>query len=69
MERYLVFGRTDYAQPLVQHGLLELADPEGAEQAAVDRFGPEWVELCLVPESECKWVVTEGSAARERDDR
>jgi hypothetical protein len=68
VERYLVFGRTDYAQPLVQHGFLELEDGSRAEEAATERFGAEWVELWLLPESACTWIVTEGAGGRERDD-
>ena len=62
MERYLVFGRTDYAEPLVQHGLLEVPGRNGAEAAATARFGADWVELCLVPETACTWVLTEDGA-------
>ncbi len=59
MGRYLVFARSEYAEPLRHQGDLEV--PGGADPAALARarFGDGWVELVLVPESAIEWVMRE----------
>jgi hypothetical protein len=59
MANYLVFARTDYAEPLEHRGNLEAADDGEAKRLAVERFGEEWLELTLVPEREIYWVLRE----------
>ena len=53
---YLVFGRTDYAEPLRQLGTVE------APETAHDQFGEGVLELSLVPEPELVWVLREVDA-------
>jgi hypothetical protein len=60
---FLVFGRTGYAEPLHQLGVLEAEGAARAEQDSVERYGREWVELSLVPESDVHWILRE----REED--
>jgi hypothetical protein len=49
----LVFGRTEYAEPLVQLGTTDEADVRQA-------FPGEWVELVAFPEDRVVWIVREG---------
>lgn len=58
MSTYLVFGRSDYAEPLRQLGTLEA--PEHAD--ARERFGTDVIELSLLPEPEVVWVIREAAA-------
>jgi hypothetical protein len=62
MNEYLVFGRTEYAEPLEYQGTLTVDDEE-ARRLAVERFGEEWVELTLVPGREVHWVLGEKAEA------
>ena len=57
MNDYLVFGRTEYSEPVEHKGNLQAADDEEARRLAVERFGEEWVELVLVREHEIHWVM------------
>jgi hypothetical protein len=57
----LVFGRTEYAQPLEQVGAVE--EDEDVRAA----FPGEWVELVVIPETEIHWIVRSGKEVdRER---
>jgi hypothetical protein len=49
----LVYGRTEYAEPLVQLGKAEGEDVRGA-------FPGEWVELVTIPENCVVWIVRGG---------
>jgi hypothetical protein len=49
----LVYGRTEYAEPLAQVGT---ADGEDAERA----FPGKWIELVTFPEDRVVWIVREG---------
>ena len=60
MPRYLVMGRTQYNEPLALQGVVEAAGPEEACALALQRFGPHWVELTLVPEADVHRVVGSG---------
>lgn len=62
MERYLVFARAAYAEPLAYRGALEPPAGESPERAARDAYGAEWVELVLIPEGAITWVVDEPAA-------
>jgi hypothetical protein len=49
----LVYGRTEYAEPLVQLGTTEEAEVRHA-------FPGEWVELVAFPEDRVVWIVRDG---------
>ena len=57
MERYRVLGRTAYAEPLEHQGTVEAADDGAAARAALERHGPRWVELVLIPERAIHWIL------------
>ena len=49
-----VFGRTEYAEPLVELGTAEDgSDVRGA-------FDDEWVELVAFPEQAVHWIIRDG---------
>jgi hypothetical protein len=50
----LVFGRTEYVQPLEHVG--EAADGDDLLAA----FPGEWVELVAIPEADVCWIVRDG---------
>jgi 1,2-phenylacetyl-CoA epoxidase PaaB subunit len=60
MARYLVFGRSEYAQPLRQQGEVEAGDDEEAGGLAIEGFGRDWVELTLLPAASIRWVLEPG---------
>ena len=49
----LVYGRTEYAEPLVQLGT---TDEEDVQRA----FPGEWVELVTFPKDRVVWIVRDG---------
>jgi hypothetical protein len=49
----LVYGRTEYAEPLVQLGATGEADVQRA-------FPGEWVELVTFPADRVVWIVRDG---------
>jgi hypothetical protein len=50
----LVYGRTEYAEPLVEVGTAEeLEDVRDAYEGA-------WVELVAFPENAAHWIVRDG---------
>jgi 1,2-phenylacetyl-CoA epoxidase PaaB subunit len=57
VERYQVFGRTSYPEPLEFQGTLEAADHDAAARAALQRHGRRWVELVLLPEGSIHWIL------------
>jgi hypothetical protein len=57
VERYRVFGRTGYPEPLEFQGTVTAAGDEAAASAALDRHGRRWVELVLIPERAINWVL------------
>ena len=57
MERYRVFGRTGYPEPLEFQGTVTAASDRAAASAALDRHGRRWVELVLIPERAINWVL------------
>ena len=57
MERYRVFGRTSYPEPLEFQGTLRAADDAAAATAALERHGRRWVELVLIPERAIHWIL------------
>ena len=65
MNDYLVFARTEYSEPVEHKGSLQAADDEEAKKLAVERFGEDWVELVLAPESKIHWVMRKEAAEVE----
>ena len=65
--RWCVYGRTEYAEPLSEQGLLrDVAAGEVAERAGAT-FAGGWVELVAFPESAAHWIVRDGEEVeRER---
>ncbi len=59
MDRYLVFARTEYDEPLEHRGDVEASGDEEASRLARERFGEEWLELALVPASKAYWAEKE----------
>ncbi|HXG43082.1 MAG TPA: hypothetical protein VNL95_10215 [Dehalococcoidia bacterium] len=68
MARYLVFGRKDYAEPLRQHGVLEVEGGDPVRQQALRLYGRAWVELVLVPEVDVRWVLRRQETAEEEEE-
>ena len=60
MEDLLVFGRTEYAEPLTERGTA--ANREDVLAA----YPGDWVELVAFPGSAVHWIVRDGEDA-ERD--
>jgi hypothetical protein len=67
MSKRLVFGRTEYAEPLTQLGESDADDVK-------DAFPGKWVELVAFPIDAVKWIVQDGreveherSSVRSRD--
>jgi hypothetical protein len=52
--RLRVYGRTKYAEPLMELGTAE----NGAELLA--QFPGEWVELVAFPEGAIHWIIRDG---------
>ena len=50
----LVFGRTEYAEPLVELGT---ADDDGDVLGA---YAGDWIELVSFPEDAVHWIIREG---------
>ncbi|GAB4432426.1 MAG: hypothetical protein OHK0015_19910 [Chloroflexi bacterium OHK40] len=61
MERYLVFARDAYAEPLSFQGALE-APAASAPELALSTYGDTWLELVLIPEREVVWAIEEPAA-------
>ena len=59
MERYLVFARAEYDQPLEHRGDVEAAGDEDAARLARERYGEDWLEMSLVPVSKAYWAEKE----------
>jgi hypothetical protein len=59
MERYLVFARTEYDEPLEHRGYVEATSDEEAAKLAQERYGEDWLEMSLVPGSKAYWAERE----------
>jgi 1,2-phenylacetyl-CoA epoxidase PaaB subunit len=59
MERYMVFARTEYDQPIEHRGEVEAGSDEEAAKAALERYGKDWLEMSLVPVSRAYWAEKE----------
>ena len=62
MQRYRVFGRREYAEPLEFRGTVSAAGRDAAAADALRRFGASWVELVLLPEGAIHWILREEAA-------
>ena len=54
--RYLVLARREYVESLTYQGTLDAGAEDPAAQA-LDRFGRDWLELVLAPETAVHWVI------------
>lgn len=59
MERYLVFARKAYADPLSLEGALDVPAGQNPQQPALEAYGDDWLELILIPEREAFWAIEE----------
>ena len=59
MEKYFVFARTEYDEPLEHRGDVEAADDDDAAKLAKERYGQDWLEMSLVPLSKVYWAERE----------
>ena len=59
MERYFVFARTEYDEPLEHQGDVEAEGAEEAKERALETYGEEWLEMSLVPVSRVHWAERE----------
>jgi hypothetical protein len=59
MEKYLVFARTEYDEPLEHRGDVEAGGADEAKRFALERYGEEWLEMSLVPASQVYWAERE----------
>jgi hypothetical protein len=62
MERYLVFARREYDEPLAHQGEIVCAVGEDAAALALARFGDNWLELVLIPEDAVERVPQQAEA-------
>ena len=60
---YLVFGRTEYAEPLALVTTVETASTPTVDALGV---GSDWLELVLVPADEILWILRDGHAVDRR---
>jgi 1,2-phenylacetyl-CoA epoxidase PaaB subunit len=59
VERYMVFVRNEYDEPLEHSGDVEAADDDDAAKLAKERYGQDWLEMSLVPVSKAYWAERE----------
>ena len=59
MERYMVFARTEYDEPLEHRGDVEASGDDDAAKRAKERYGQDWLEMSLVPVSKAYWAERE----------
>jgi hypothetical protein len=59
MERYFVFARTEYDEPLEHRGDVEAEGIDEAKKLALEEFGKEWLEMSLVPVGQVYWAERE----------
>lgn len=59
--RYLVYGRTEYADPLEQLSVVETDEVPTITTAGV---GDHWLQLVVIPEDAIIWVQREGALVR-----
>ena len=54
---FLVFGRTEYAEPLTERG------EAGANEDVRATHPGEWIELVAFPSSAVHWIIRDGEDA------
>jgi 1,2-phenylacetyl-CoA epoxidase PaaB subunit len=59
VERYMVFARNEYEEPLEHRGDVEAAGNDDAAKLAKERYGQDWLEMSLVPVSKAYWAERE----------
>jgi hypothetical protein len=59
MERYFVFARTEYDEPLEHRGDIEADGDDKAKKLALEEYGGEWLEMSLVPVGQVYWAERE----------
>jgi hypothetical protein len=59
LDRYMVFARTEYDEPLEHRGDVEASGEEDATRRAMARHGKDWLEMSLVPVSKAYWAERE----------
>jgi len=59
MERYFVFARTEYDEPLEHRGDVEASGDEEAARLALEHYGRDWLEMALVPVNRAYWAEKE----------
>jgi 1,2-phenylacetyl-CoA epoxidase PaaB subunit len=59
VERYMVFARTEYDEPLEHRGDVEAAGDDDAARHAMERYRQDWLEMSLVPVSKAYWAERE----------
>lgn len=57
MDELLVFGRTEYAEPLTKRGTA------ANEEDVLRAFQGEWVELVAFPRGAAHWIIRDGEDA------
>jgi hypothetical protein len=50
----LVYGRTEYAEPLIELGTTD------DESDVLEAYDGEWVELVAFPEDAVHWIIRDG---------
>ncbi len=59
MEKFMVFARTEYDEPLEHRGEVEASGAEEASKLALEHYGKDWLEMSLVPVGEVYWAERE----------
>lgn len=59
MDKYMVFARNEYDQPLEHRGDVEAGSGEEAAKVAQERHGKDWLEMSLVPVGRAYWAEKE----------
>jgi hypothetical protein len=57
MDELLVFGRTEYAEPLTERGTA------ATDADVLAAYPGQWVELVAFPSSAVHWIIREGEDA------
>lgn len=60
---YLVFGRTDYAEPLTLVTTVEADTTPALDDLDV---GSDWLELVVIPDDEAIWILRDGELVGPR---
>ena len=59
MDKYMVFVRTEYDEPLEHRGEVEASGAEEASKLALQNYGKDWLEMSLVPVNKIYWAERE----------